>query len=117
MATHGGSRPGAGRPYDYREPLRRVTVALPESSIEQLRASGQGNLSEGIRRLVEEALTPAGKFWYHMPEWAKDGKASHHPPKAAPPKNDPSPSRPRQRRVATPAATDYDERSNQRPSV
>jgi hypothetical protein len=84
MPTHGGTRPGAGRPYDYREPLRRVTVALPESYIEQLRRSGQGNLSEGIRRLVEEALTPAGKFWYHMPDWAENPKASNHPPKDRP---------------------------------
>lgn len=84
MTSHGGTRPGAGRPYDYREPLRRVTVALPESYIEQLRRSGQGNLSEGIRRLVEEALTPAGKFWYHMPDWAENPKASNHPPKDRP---------------------------------
>jgi hypothetical protein len=84
MTSHGGTRPGAGRPYDYREPLRRVTVALPESYIEQLRRSGQGNLSEGIRRLVEEALTPSGHFWYHLPDWAKDPKASNHPPKDRP---------------------------------
>lgn len=76
MTNHGGTRPGAGRPADYREPLRRVTVTLPESYIEQLRRSGQDNLSEGIRRLVEEALTPAGHFWYILPDWAKDPKAT-----------------------------------------
>ena len=75
MASHGGYRPGAGRREDYREPLRRVTVALPESYIEQLRRHGQGNLSEGIRRLVEEARTPSGHFWYVTPEWAKNPAA------------------------------------------
>ncbi len=84
MPNHGGSRPSAGRPSDYREPLRRVTVALPESYIDQLRRSGQGNLSEGIRRLVEEALTPAGQFWYRMPAWAEHSKSSNHPPKERP---------------------------------
>ena len=63
MASHGGYRPSAGRPKDYREPLRRVTVALPESYIEQLRRFGADNLSEGIRRLVEEACTPSGHCW------------------------------------------------------
>lgn len=52
MTNHGGPRPGAGRPPDYREPLRRVTVTLPASYIEQLRRSGQAGthswvLSEG----------------------------------------------------------------------
>lgn len=76
MTDHGGPRPGAGRRPEYREPLRRATVALPESYIEQLRRYGQGNLSAGIRRLVEEALTPAGHFWYILPDWAKDPKAT-----------------------------------------
>lgn len=84
MPNHGGSRPGAGRPYDYREPLRRVTVTLPDSYIEQLRRYGDDNLSEGIRLLVEEARTPGGRPWYRMPEWAQDPKASHHPPKDHP---------------------------------
>ncbi len=81
MATHGGSRPGAGRTYAYREPLRRVTVTLPESYIAQLRRYGDDNLSEGIRLLVEEAYTSAGRPWYVMPEWAKDPKAAIHPPR------------------------------------
>lgn len=80
MANHGGPRPGAGRTYAYREPLRRVTVALPESYIEQLRRFGDDNLSEGIRRLVEEAHTQTGQFWYRMPDWATNPKASNHPP-------------------------------------
>jgi len=80
MATHGGSRPGAGRTYAYREPLRRVTVTLPESYIEQLRRYGDDNLSEGIRLLVEEAHTSTGRPWYVLPEWAQDPKAAIHLP-------------------------------------
>jgi hypothetical protein len=80
MTSHGGSRPGAGRTYAYREPLRHVTVTLPDSYIEQLRRFGDDNLSEGIRLLVEEARTPTGRPWYVLPDWAKDPKASNHPP-------------------------------------
>lgn len=69
-STHGGRRRGAGRPPAYREPLQRVTVTLPRSYIEQLRAYGGDNLSDGVRRLVEEARTPSGDFWYAMPTWA-----------------------------------------------
>ena len=79
MAPHGGSRPGAGRTSAYREPLRRVTVTLPDSYIEQLRRYGDDNLSEGIRLLVEEAHTSAGRPWYVMPEWAKDPQGRHPP--------------------------------------
>lgn len=81
MAAHGGFRPGAGRTYAYREPLRRVTVTLPASYIEQLRRYGDDNLSEGIRLLVEEAHTSAGHPWYVLPEWAQDPKATIHPPR------------------------------------
>lgn len=70
VPPRGGRRPGAGRPHGYREPLRRVTVALPHSYIEQLRSFGDGNLSDGIRRLVEEARTPTGHFWSELPDWA-----------------------------------------------
>ena len=79
LTSHGGSRPRTGRPYGYREPLRRVTVALPESSIEQLRSFGDDNPSEGIRRLVEETHTSSGHSWYVLPDWMKDPKASTHP--------------------------------------
>jgi len=64
MTGHGGTRRGAGRPYAYREPLRHVTVTLPDSYIEQLRRYGDDNLSEGIRLLVEEARTASGRSWY-----------------------------------------------------
>ena len=70
-APHGGRRAGAGRPPSYREPLVRATVTLPASYAEQLRALGAGNLSEGIRRLVEEARTPGGSCWYTLPAWAQ----------------------------------------------
>jgi hypothetical protein len=79
MTGHGGTRLGAGRPSAYREPLRRVTVALPDSYITQLRRFGGDNLSEGIRLLVEEAGTASGRPWYRLPDWAKDPEASTHP--------------------------------------
>ena len=60
----GGRRPGAGRPPAYTEPLVRTTVRLPRSYAAQLAAFGGGNLSEGIRMLVEFARTPFGDFWY-----------------------------------------------------
>ncbi len=60
----GGRRAGAGRPSLYTEPLLRSTVTLPESYSAQLRRLGNGNLSEGIRSLVEFARTPAGALWF-----------------------------------------------------
>jgi hypothetical protein len=61
----GGRRPGAGRPRSYSEPLLRKTVTLPESYIQQLTSFGNGNLSDGIRLLVEFARTPQGQPWLH----------------------------------------------------
>jgi len=81
-SLHGGRRTGAGRPPAYREPLVRATVTLPASYTEQLRSFGQGNLSDGIRRLVEEARLPSGAFWYALPAWAQ--------PPSADPSADPS---------------------------
>jgi len=63
----GGRRPGAGRPHAYTEPLRRTTVTLPESYIRQLQRAGGGNLSEGIRLVLEFARTPSGGFWLDSP--------------------------------------------------
>jgi len=85
----GGRRPGAGRPQAYREPLRRVSVALPLSYIEQLRRYGQDNLSEGIRRLVEEARTPWGHFWYILPDWARQPDRPSAPAPGPPPEPTP----------------------------
>jgi hypothetical protein len=42
----------------------RTTVRLPRSYAAQLAAFGGGNLSEGIRMLVEFARTDTGAFWY-----------------------------------------------------
>jgi hypothetical protein len=64
----GGRRLGAGRPPSYREPLLRKTVKLPVSYVQQLEVLGGGNLSEGIRLLVETAYTFQGQLWYHLPE-------------------------------------------------
>ena len=62
-AQRGGRRPGAGRPRSYSEPLLRKTVTLPPSYIEALTGFGHGNLSDGIRLLVESAHTPTGQLW------------------------------------------------------
>jgi hypothetical protein len=63
----GGRRPGAGRPPSYREPLVRKTVTLPVSYVEQLTTFGAGNLSDGIRLLIENAYTRNGKPWFSPP--------------------------------------------------
>lgn len=65
--ARGGRRPGAGRPHAYTEPLLRKTVTLPVSYVEELTAFGAGNLSEGIRLLVETAYTSTGKLWLDQP--------------------------------------------------
>src|SRR5262245_21198969 len=68
-APRGGRRPGAGRPPAYAEPLLRKTVALPRSYVEQLEGVGAGNLSEGIRLLVEFAHTRDAAPWFRpIPE-------------------------------------------------
>ncbi len=67
--SRGGRRPGAGRRPSYTEPLLRKTVGLPRSYVEQLEAFGAGNLSEGIRLLVEFAYTREGTPWFRpIPE-------------------------------------------------
>ena len=65
--ARGGRRPGAGRPSSYREPLVRKTVTLPVSYMEQLTTFGAGNLSDGIRLLVEHAYTRNGQPWFSPP--------------------------------------------------
>lgn len=59
-SARGGRRRGAGRPPTYGEPLLRKTVTLPTSYVDQLTALGRGNLSDGIRFLLECAYTSAG---------------------------------------------------------
>ena len=56
----GGRRRGAGRPPTYDEPLLRKTVTLPVSYVEHLALLGHGNLSDGIRFLLECAYTSNG---------------------------------------------------------
>lgn len=68
MATngHGGRRPGAGRPRAYTEPMVRKTILLPVSYLPLLEREGEGNLSEGIRLVIEQACTPGGYYWFPM---------------------------------------------------
>ena len=77
-SPRGGRRAGAGRPPAYTEPLLRKTVTLPESYVAHLAAYGRGNLSEGIRLLVEFACTPSGTPWLppvgHAPKTPKTGE-------------------------------------------
>jgi hypothetical protein len=47
--------------------LLRKTVTLPVSYVEQLTIFGEGNLSEGIRLLAENAHTSTGKLWLGLP--------------------------------------------------
>jgi hypothetical protein len=46
--------------------LLRKTVTLPASYVEQLTTLGYGNLSDGIRVLVENACTPKGLLWLDL---------------------------------------------------
>jgi len=65
--ARGGRRSGAGRPPAYLEPLLRKTVTLPVSYVEQLAAFGAGNLSNGVRLLVETSYTINGTPWLGPP--------------------------------------------------
>jgi hypothetical protein len=53
----GGARPGAGRPVGVTlapdEATVRKTVTLPQSMVDRLEQLGEGNVSLGIRRLLE----------------------------------------------------------------
>jgi|GEM_PF-1594015 len=53
---HGGPRPGSGRP-PVADPKRAVTVTLTAAQIDHLRTLGDGNVSEGVRRLIEKGTT------------------------------------------------------------
>ena len=54
MSSHGGQRPGAGRPSHLYRP-RRVTVALDERQVEAIDATGRQR-SEVIRDAVDAYL-------------------------------------------------------------
>jgi len=58
MTNHGGARNGAGRKPLYSEPMQNTTVLLPRQYIRALQRLGKGNLSAGIRQLVERYLSP-----------------------------------------------------------
>lgn len=64
MATEkkrGGARPGAGRPSGWRKPeeerVREIAVQLREAQIDHARSLGEGNLSAGIRLLVDASIS------------------------------------------------------------
>lgn len=49
----GGKRPGSGRPH-VQDRKQSITVTLSVSDIATLRRLGDGNVSQGIRRLVQQ---------------------------------------------------------------
>ena len=53
IPTAGKRQPGGGRKPAAR-PLRHITVTLPAETIATLRQLGNGNVSAGVRRVVEE---------------------------------------------------------------
>ena len=53
--THGGKREGAGRPTeDDAHGLKRVIVMLNDRHLEMAKKRGDGNVSLGIRRALED---------------------------------------------------------------
>jgi hypothetical protein len=60
MSGWGGRREGAGRK-PLGPPLRQVTVSLPVELVERLRRAGEGNVSAGIRRLLEQTGVPSDR--------------------------------------------------------
>lgn len=59
MTTHGGPRPGAGRPLGSRDPSaahrKRRMVLLSDEEYAQAKALGDGNLSAGLRVALDLA--------------------------------------------------------------
>jgi hypothetical protein len=53
----GGPRPGAGRPVSP-APLLRVSLRLAAAHIARLKALGGGNVSAGVRRLLDAQREP-----------------------------------------------------------
>lgn len=55
VSTHGGARPGAGRPrLDDSQPTERHTITLPAGVWRMIEQAGDGNRSAGVRRLLEK---------------------------------------------------------------
>lgn len=61
----GGRRAGAGRKPEYSEPLVITSVTLPASYVEELRRVGLGNVSNGLRLVLELGREGAG---FQLPE-------------------------------------------------
>lgn len=56
--THGGQRTGAGRkPLAPTEPTKKVAITLLASQIDAMTTLGNGNLSAGIRKAIENMNT------------------------------------------------------------
>lgn len=53
----GGKREGAGRPVSA-APLLRVSLRLSAAHVARLKALGDGNVSEGVRRLLDAQREP-----------------------------------------------------------
>jgi hypothetical protein len=54
------------RPHEYAEPLLRKTITISASYLQLLEQEGRGNLSEGVRLMIEHACTPNGYYWFPM---------------------------------------------------
>jgi hypothetical protein len=65
------------RQHEYAEPLLRKTITIPTSSLRLLEQEGRGNLSEGVRLMVEHACTPNGYYWFPM---GRPGPRRQHDP-------------------------------------
>jgi hypothetical protein len=59
----GGARPGAGRKAldQPKEPLLTYSLMLRPSDVGYLNQLGQGNLSLGLRRLIDDARTQSAR--------------------------------------------------------
>ena len=57
MSPRGGKREGAGRPAQFKKPMKRKEVMLDEKTIAFYLEYGEGNLSKGIRQYWR-SLTP-----------------------------------------------------------
>jgi|SRR5581483_9299110 len=77
----GGRRAGAGRP-SYGEELVRRTISLPETHLSFLEGVGEGNVSEGIRRLVEKGMLQ-GETWADRHAFASGVLYKHAAPDAS----------------------------------
>lgn len=52
--NRGGPREGAGRPRKEAEPQKRRNISLSDRLAEKAKKIGNGNISEGIRKALDE---------------------------------------------------------------